>query len=163
MLIGRPHLVEVVPRCEDATQHSASNLQAINHARCLRVEAFMRRYAEILRLDFAVTVDLIGQSGRAPSPDLAARITRAYKLRQQPVEPRQRELSGVSFCDGQDDFLPLSRFCWSVCRISHTARIIELRGGNGWNHRHHYQLLGGRNTAAERKRVARLEVARRLY
>src|SRR5262249_12621712 len=32
---------------------------AINRARCLRVEAFVRRYAEILRLDFAVTVDLV--------------------------------------------------------------------------------------------------------
>ena len=143
----------------------------------------MRPYAEILRIDFAVTVDLVGQSGRPPSPNPAARITRAYKLRQQPVEPRQRELPGVSFCDGQDDFPQLSRFCWSVCRVSHTARIIELQGGNGRNHRHHYQLSRwmlpsrgfgavGRanmiisqtpNSAAERKRVARLEVARRLY
>ena len=94
----------------------------------------MRPYAEIRWIDFAVTVDLVGQSGRPPSPDLAARITRTYKLRQQPVEPRQRELSGVSFCDGQDDFPQLSTFCWSVYRASHTARIIELRGGNGWNH-----------------------------
>jgi hypothetical protein len=143
----------------------------------------MRPYAAIVQIDFAVTVDLVGQSGRPPSPDLAARITRAYKLRQQPVEPRQRELSGVSFCDGQDDFPQLSRFCWSVCRVSHTARIIELQGRNGRNRRHHYQLSRcmlpsrgfgavGRanmiifqtpNSAAERKRVARLEVARRLY
>jgi hypothetical protein len=64
----------------------------------------MRPYAEISRTDFAATFDLVGQSGRPPSPDLAARITRAYKLRQQPVEPRQHELSGVSFCGGQDDF-----------------------------------------------------------
>jgi len=26
-------------------------------------------------------------------------------------QTRQRELSGVSFCDGQDDFSQLSRFC----------------------------------------------------
>jgi hypothetical protein len=82
----------------------------------------MRPYAEKLRVDFAVTVDPVGQSGRPLSPDLAARITRAYKLRQQPVGPPQRELSGVSFCDGQDDFPELSRFFWSVCRVSHTAR-----------------------------------------
>src|SRR6516165_9569954 len=91
----------------------------------------MRPYAEIPRTDFATTVDLVGQSGRPPSPDLAARITRTYKLRQQPVEPRQRELPGVSFCGSQDDFPQPSSFCWSVCRVSHTARIIELQGGNG--------------------------------
>ena len=109
---------------------------AINCAACLRAETFLRRYEEILRSDFAIPVDLVGQSGRHPHPPTphAARITRAYKLRQQPVEPRQRELSGVSFCDGQDDFPELSRFCWSVCRASHTARIIELLDGNGWNH-----------------------------
>ena len=100
----------------------------------------MRPYAEILRIDFAVTVDLVGQSRRHPIPQPRPGITRAYKLRQQPVEPRQRELPGVSFCGDQDDFLPLSRFCWSVCRVSHTARIIDLRGGNGWNHRHLYRL-----------------------
>jgi hypothetical protein len=100
----------------------------------------MRPYAEKLRVDFAVTVDPVGQSGRPLSPDLAARITRAYKLRQQPVGPRQRELSGVSFCDGQDDFSQLSRFFWSVCRVSHTARLIELQRGNGRSHRHYYQL-----------------------
>jgi hypothetical protein len=71
---------------------------------------------------------------------LRARITRACNLRQQPVEPRQRELHGVSFCDGQGDFPQLSVFCWSVCRASYTARLIELLGGNGRNHRHHCQL-----------------------
>jgi hypothetical protein len=140
MLIGRPHLVEVVPGCEDATQRSAFKSPAINRARCLRVEAFLRRYEEILRSDFAITVVLVGQSGRVPRHPDAARITRAYELRQQPVEPRQRELSGVSFCDGQDDFPQLSGFCWSVCRAGHTARIIELLDGNGWNHRHYCQL-----------------------
>ena len=144
----------------------------------------MRPYAEIPRTDFGTTVDLVGQSGRPPSPNLAARITRTYKLRQQPVEPRQRELAGVSLCGGQDEFPQLSGFCWSVCRASHTARIIELLDGNGRNHRHHYQLsywmLPSRrirssgahanmiisqtpNSGEERKRVPRLEVARRLY
>jgi hypothetical protein len=41
--------------------------------------------------------------------------------------------SGASFCDNQDDFSQLSRFCWSVYRVSHTEGIIELRGETGWN------------------------------
>jgi hypothetical protein len=57
---------------------------------------------------------------------LAARITRAYKLRQQPVEPWQRELAGVLFCDGQDAFFQLHRLCRSVCHSSHTARIFAV-------------------------------------
>jgi hypothetical protein len=79
----------------------------------------MRPYAEILRIDFAVTVDLVGQSGRPPSPDLAARITRACKLRQQPVEPRQRELPGVSFCDGQVAFSSYADFA-GMCVVAAT-------------------------------------------
>ena len=94
----------------------------------------MRPYAEIRWIDFAVTVDLVGQSGRPPSPDLAARITRTYKLRQQPVEPGSVNCPGFLFVTVKTIFPQLSRFCWSVYRASHTARIIELRGGNGWNH-----------------------------
>ena len=66
-----------------------------DRARCL--SGRMRPYAEIQRIDFAVTVDLVGQSGRPPSPNLAARITRAYKLRQQPVNPGSVNCPGFFF------------------------------------------------------------------
>ena len=46
----------------------------------------LRRLNATCREDGRIDQELIGQSGRPPSPDLAARITRAYKLRQQPVE-----------------------------------------------------------------------------
>jgi hypothetical protein len=58
-----------LPAVANAILRSASNLQ---HNRAL--EAFnatiraMRRYAEILRRDFAITVDLVGQSERHPIP-----------------------------------------------------------------------------------------------
>jgi hypothetical protein len=96
--------------------------------------------------------------------------------------PRERGLPGVSFCDGQDDFPQLSGFCWSVCRTSHTARIIELRaemaGTTDIIMSYHVgcfrfddsEQRGANmiipqtpNSAGERKRVAQLQVARRLY
>jgi hypothetical protein len=35
--------------------------------------------------------------------------------------PWEHLLPGFPFCGGQDAFLPLRRFCWSVCRASHTS------------------------------------------
>jgi hypothetical protein len=47
----------------------------------------MRRYAQIRRTGIRISLKLVGQSGRHPIPrHPAARIKRAYKLRQQPVE-----------------------------------------------------------------------------
>jgi hypothetical protein len=100
----------------------------------------MRPYAEILRIDFAVTVESSRSIRAAPIPRPRRPDHKNLQAEATTCRPRQRELLGVSFCGDQDDFLPLGRFCWSVCRVSHTARIIDLRGGNGWNHRHHYRL-----------------------
>jgi hypothetical protein len=73
----------------DGDEPFASNRQ---HIVCLRV---VRPYAEIQRIDFAVSVVLVGQSGRHRIPrHPAARITRVYKLRQQPVDP------GSLYCPG---------------------------------------------------------------
>ena len=94
-----------------------------DRARCL--SGRMRPYAEIRRIDFAVTVDLGGQSGRPPSPNLAARITRAYKLRQQPVEPRQRELPAGSFFVTVKMLFPSHPDFAGVCVAPATLRIID--------------------------------------
>jgi hypothetical protein len=111
-------LAEVALGCERRASHQTSSIIAPG--------AFgrMRPYAEIQRIDFAVTVDLVGQSGRPPSPNLAARITRAYKLRQQPVEPRQRVLLGVLFCDGQSIFSSSADFP-GVCVVAATLLVYS--------------------------------------
>jgi hypothetical protein len=109
----------------------------------------------------------------------AARITRAYKLRQQPVEPWQRELAGVLFCDGQDAFPQRRRLCRNVCRRGHTARLFASRqqsmeqttslSTNGLVLRSRtLEQRGGDMTHApsidpERRHAERLEIARKLY
>ena len=87
--------LELLTRFVDGRTSGSRRLkEQLKHdrARCLSGRMrLMRRYGGY----FAVTVDLVGQSGR-PHPQ-PRRITRAYKLRQQPVEPRQRELPAGSF------------------------------------------------------------------
>jgi hypothetical protein len=70
---------------------------------------------------FLTTVQLVGQSGRSPSPGIAVRIKRAYKLRQQPVELRQRELLGVLFCGDQDAFFQMPDFIKECVPRSHST------------------------------------------
>ena len=83
MPIGVPR-IEVALGCEDATRF-VSNLQH-NRARSLWVECdLMRRYRGQVSIR------------AAPIPDLAARITRTYKLRQQPVDPGSLNCSGFLF------------------------------------------------------------------
>ena len=53
-------------------------------------------------------------------PD-AARIIRAYKLRQQPAETPGEWTARGSFMWRAKWFFSTARFCRSVCRTSHTA------------------------------------------
>jgi hypothetical protein len=108
-----PHLVEVVPGCEDASQHSASNLQQRNRAQCLRVEAFLRHYEEILRLDFAITVDLVGQSGRHPHPPTPRR------------RPDHKSLQAeATTCRTPAGWTVRGFFLWRSRRFSPAERIL---------------------------------------
>ena len=113
-----------------------------NTANVVKSRAVGRDRDHIGRAKVSSRFDLVGPIRAAPHPPTPRRRPDHKSLQAEAttVEPRQRELPGVSFCDGQNDFPQLSGFCWSVCRVSHTARIIELQGGNGRNHRHHYQL-----------------------
>src|SRR5262249_49757100 len=94
-----------------------------------------------------------------------ARITRAYKLRQQPVEPRERELPGVSFCDGRDDFPPAQRILLEcVSRQPHCSNNRSAGRTAGTTNviisYHVRNMITPQtpNSAEERKRVARLEI-----
>ena len=68
MLIDRPHPVKVVPRPRRATHGFASNLQQRIAPHVYGPKPSMRPYAEMLQIDFAVSVDLVGQSGRHSIP-----------------------------------------------------------------------------------------------
>jgi hypothetical protein len=87
---------------------------------------------------------------------------------------------GVLFGGGQDAFLPLRRFCRSVCRASHTVRIIPrvrlkwlepsaVSIANGRCSASNIGALGGSDMTvsyiprSERKPLDRLNIARRLY
>jgi hypothetical protein len=77
------------------------------------------------------------------SPNPAARITRACKLRQQPAEPRQRELLGASFYGGQETNGYLSEALVSghsgpsdgMCNSPGTGRFKEISQGRAYNAR----------------------------
>ena len=68
----------------------------------------MRHYAEIFSQR---KFDLVGHPGDDPHPPtrIAARITRAYKLRQQPVAAPSIRASGLFFVTGQHTFPQLSQ------------------------------------------------------
>ena len=68
----------------------------------------------------------MGHPGGTHSPDPAARITRAYKLRQQPVEPRVSIALGF-FCDGQSIFSSYADFA-GVCVAAATLLKYSIHG-----------------------------------